>query len=100
METITYELAGLVPESNSEGIRAAGIKFVRLEMAIESSPLALVWYTVSGSAAVRGSRIDLEKQVFLDNFGDCDRGSLNAEAKWIVRYVNSTRSTRAMASWR
>ncbi len=91
METVIYELAGRVPDS-----KAAGIHFVRLEMPrFESSPLALVWYTSSGNAEEHGSRIDLQEQVFLDDFDDYDRASLDAEAKLIVRLVHSlTQSSR------
>jgi hypothetical protein len=85
MDTVIYELAGRVPDS-----KMAGIHFVRLEMArFESSPLALVWYTSSENAEERGSRIDLQKQAFLDDFDQYDRGSLDAEAKLIVQLVNS-----------
>jgi hypothetical protein len=92
METDIYYLAGRVPDS-----KVAGIHFVRLEMprSAESSPLALVWYTSSGNTEERGSRIDLQKQVFLDDFDDYDRASLEAEAKLIVRFVHSlTQSSR------
>jgi hypothetical protein len=93
METVIYELAGRVPDS-----KAAGIHFVRLEMPAESSPLALVWYTSSGNAEERGSRIDLQKQVFLDDFDDYDRASLDAEAKLIVRLVHSLTSRAKVRS--
>lgn len=84
METIRYELRDIVPHSQS-----TGVDFVRLEMPRESSPLALVWYTNATTSEERGSRIDLHKQAFLDDFGNVDRSLLSAEAKLIVNFVNS-----------
>jgi hypothetical protein len=67
-----------------------GIDFVRLEfLRSEPSPLALVWYRMPDSTEERGARIDLQKQVFLDDFGPFERGKLNAEAQLIVHLVHS-----------
>ncbi len=93
METIIYDLSSRVPAS-----KAAGIHFVRLEMPVfESSPLALVWYMSSGNVQERGSRIDLQKQVFLDDLDNHDRASFDAEAKLIVQLVNSLVTQPAQA---
>jgi hypothetical protein len=94
MDTITYELGALVPHSET-----TGVDFVRLEMSkYEHSPLALVWYTTAANPRERGARIDLQKQAFLDDFDDINRGSLNAEARLIVQFVHSCRiaETRAI----
>jgi hypothetical protein len=90
METTSYQLIGVVPHSNT-----TGIDFIRLEMPkYESSSLAVVWYRLSKSSEERGARIDLQKQVFLDDFENFDRGSLNAEARLIVQFVHSRKARR------
>ncbi len=91
METVGYELRGVVPPSST------GIRFVRLEMTRgEFSPLALVWYTLPSDTQERGARIDLQKQIFIDDFGENDRGSFGAEARLIVSFLNSSVGNRAM----
>lgn len=85
MNTVTYALGGLVPVSESTGVR-----FVRLEMAeSEYSPLALVWYLLPNDNAEHGARLDLQKRVFLDGFGPSGPGTFGAEAQLIVTFLNS-----------
>ena len=85
METITYELRGVIPHST-----LTGVDFQRIEMpAHEYLPLALVWYTLRGETEERGSRIDLDKQVFLDSFGEFENSGFNAEAQLVVQFVRS-----------
>jgi hypothetical protein len=56
----------------------------------EYLPLAVVWYTTPGNpAAQRGARIDLQKQIFLDDFAQFDRSSFSHEARQIVAFVHS-----------
>jgi hypothetical protein len=89
METIAYELRGMIPHSE-----ITGVDFIRVELLRrERSPLAVVWYKMQGSTEERGARIDLDKQVFLDDFGSFDRGTLNAEAQLIVHLVYSHMTT-------
>jgi hypothetical protein len=81
METISFSLRGVVPESE------ASVNFTRIELLKEGSPLAVVWYTVHDDPIERGVRIDLDKRVFLDDLGQTDRGKLNAAAHLIVNYM-------------
>ena len=95
METISYDLQGVVPMS-----MATGVKITRLEIPKHgNTPLVLVWYTVWDDLQERGARIDLHKQVFLDDFGDIDRANLNAEARLVVNFMSSlaTRQTLVAA---
>jgi hypothetical protein len=94
METMTYELLGNIPHSEM-----TGIDFVRIEMLRnERSPLAVVWYRMKGGTEERGARIDLDKQVFLDDFGSFERAALNAEAQLIVHFVHLHVTARGTAA--
>jgi hypothetical protein len=87
MEKLTYFLTGVIPHSEM-----TGVDFTRIEMLeYETSPLALVWYRTFRDPAERGARIDLQKQVFLDDFesGTIDRNAFAAEAHLIVQFVHS-----------
>ena len=67
-----------------------GFEFRRIElMEEEGSPLALVWYTTLRDPREEiGARIDLQKQVFLDDFGNLDRSKFNFAAQQIVLLVH------------
>ena len=67
-----------------------GFEFRRIELVEEEGfPLGLVWYTRSRDPqAETGARIDLQKQVFLDDFGDEDRSKFNAAAQEIVLFLH------------
>lgn len=96
METLSYDLADAVPRS------ATGVRLTRLEMAKDVSlPLALVWFTTWTDQQERGARIDLQKQAFLDDFGDVGRELMRGEAEMIVSFLSSLstrqRVTAAMA---
>jgi hypothetical protein len=91
METISYPLHGAVPPSET-----SGVNFIRIELLRhESSPLAVVWYTVRNEARERGARFDLQKQIFLDDIGDIDRSELSAEAHLIVAHLFVARNYAA-----
>lgn len=95
METVKHDLAQAVPPSVS-----TGVTFVSLEQAVsESLPLALVWYTTRDNSQQRAARIDIDKQVFLDDFGPVDRSLLTNEAELIVNFLSAldTRYTFAPA---
>jgi hypothetical protein len=95
METISYDLRGVVPTST-----ATGVKITRLEIPkYEATPIVMVWYTIWDDREERGARIDLHKQIFLDNFGDVDKSHLNAEARLVVNFMSSlaTRQTLVAA---
>jgi len=95
METVKHELMHAVPPSVS-----TGVTFVSLEQAVsESLPLALVWYTTRDNSTPRAARIDIDKQVFLDDFGPIDRSALVNEAELIVNFLSAldTRHTFAPA---
>jgi hypothetical protein len=95
METISYDLQAMVPMST-----ATGVKITRLEIPkYGATPLVMVWYTIWDDRQERGARIDLHKQVFLDNFGDIDKSNLNAEARLVVNFMSSlaTRQTLVAA---
>jgi len=94
METQTYDLSEVIPIS-----LATGVRFVRLEVPkYESLPLGLVWYTIWDTHEERGARIDLQKQAFLDDFGEIDRSELNAEAKLVVNFMASLATRQAIAA--
>jgi hypothetical protein len=94
METLTYDLSEIVPIS-----LATGVKFARLEIPkYESLALGLVWYTIWDEHQERGARIDLQKQAFLDDFGEIERGKLNAEARLVVNFISSLSTRQALAS--
>ena len=87
METVNHTLRGVLPHPKT------GVDFVRLEMLKkESSPIALVWYKTSHETKEKGARIDLDKQVFLDDFGTVDRGAFANEARLIVRFLHGLSS--------
>lgn len=91
METTTYELGAVVPFSVTTGVR-----FIRLEMARnEFFPLAIVWYTSNVNPSEQGARIDLQKQVFLDDPGGTDRSTFGAEAALIVAFLHARATERA-----
>ena len=77
--------------SNLENVLSAykqsGFNFLRIERLDEHSPLALVWYTLAGNDKEIGARIDLHKQVFLDEFGVHDRAKLAHAAALIVKHL-------------
>ncbi|MDQ2711697.1 MAG: hypothetical protein M3Y72_01980 [Acidobacteriota bacterium] len=89
METVTYDLRGVLPDS------FADVEFLRLELPKSKPiPLGLVWFTTPDSQEERGARIDLQKQVFLDDFGLASRESLCNQARMIVEFSRVHRLAR------
>ena len=79
----------------------SGFDFRRIEMLDEDgSPIALVWYGSTPSSDKEwGARIDLQKQVFLDDFvGDVDRLQLRDCARKIVQFIYQQGSPRSFAA--
>ena len=66
---VIHSLEEVLPE-----YKLSGIAFNRIELLEEeASPLALVWYTgLGGTRGESAARIDIQKQVFLDDFGTVD----------------------------
>lgn len=82
METVTYGLEGVIPSSKAK------VEFLRIELLKnEASPLATVWFRGPDDTHERGARIDLQKQIFLDDFGKVSRSELMAEARLIVSFL-------------
>ncbi len=87
METVTYDLRGVLPGSSAK------VEFLRIEVPkSEPIPLALVWFNTPDNPEERGVRIDLQKQIFLDNFGAVDRESLRNRAREIVDFLFSSQA--------
>ena len=83
---VNLSLEGVMPE-----YEGTGFEFHRIEMMEdEGSPLALVWYTTLGQHPRKelAARIDLQKQVFLDDFGNIDRAKFDLAARQIVLFVH------------
>lgn len=89
MEIVSYQLHGVVPSSVS-----AGVEFRRLEMARHgASPLAIVWYAAPGGGEA-GARLDLDKEAFLDDFGETGREALALAAHKISEFAYSVATSR------
>ena len=87
METVTYDLRGVLPGS------FANVEFLRIEVPkSEPIPLALVWFNTPDNPRERGVRIDLQKQIFLDDFGALGRDSLRNQAREIVEFLSSSQA--------
>ena len=83
METRSYDLSLELSKPSHKGVR-----FLRIEMAGAGfSPLALVWYELPDhSYREHGARIDLQKQVFLDDLNGISRELYEEEARAIVAF--------------
>lgn len=75
-------MAGYIRSVDLEGSVAGGasLQFLRAEMPLEPSPFALIRYSINGQEQRYGLRLDLDKQVFLDDLGDSAKDAIIAGA--------------------